>query len=148
MVKKLEGGKYLPSSVYEEVVEVGKEKGFNDALITKELVERKVLKVKEPPKEILNRIMLHQDIHPGEAETLSLAKDLNGIAITDDPVARAIADMHDVSREGSYMVILRMLDAGEIDKEKAKSSLRKLVDSGWRCDVELYENIMGKIEEL
>ncbi|KXA95544.1 hypothetical protein AKJ65_01480 [candidate division MSBL1 archaeon SCGC-AAA259E19] len=64
MIKKLEGEKYLPPSVYEEVVEVGKEKGFNDALVTKELVERKVLKVKEPPKEILNRIMLHQDIHP------------------------------------------------------------------------------------
>ncbi|KXA94567.1 hypothetical protein AKJ37_07495 [candidate division MSBL1 archaeon SCGC-AAA259I09] len=148
MIKKLKGEKYLPPTVYEEVVEVGKEKGFDDALVTEELIERGVLKVKEPPKQLLDRIKLHQDIHPGEAETLSLAKSLNAIAITDDPVARAIADMYDVMREGSYMVILRMLNAGEINKEKAKSSLRKLVDSGWRCDVELYENILRRIEEL
>jgi len=41
---------------------------------------------------------------------------LKGIAIVDDPVARSVADMHGVRKEGSHVIILRMLQDGRIKK--------------------------------
>lgn len=75
-----------------------------------------------------------------------MAKELKAIAILDDPVARAIADMHGVRKEGSYAIILRALRGGRIEKDGAKEALRKLVASGWRCEVELYEKVLKAIE--
>lgn len=147
-IEKLEGEKHVPPSVYAEVVEAGKKGGFDDAFVTEELTEKGELTIRKPSEETLKLIAAHRDIHPGEAEAISLAKDLDAIAIIDDPVARSVADMHGVRKEGSYMVILRMICAKKINKKEAKASLRKLVASGWRCDVELYEDILRETEEL
>lgn len=148
MIERLEGEKCMPPSVYAKVVGAGREGGFDDAFVTEELTREGVLRIEEPSEETVKLIAAHQDIHPGEAEAISLAKDLDAIAVVDDPVARSVAGIHGVRKEGSYMVILRTIRAGEIDKEEAKAPLRKLVASGWRCDVELYENILREIEEL
>ena len=148
MIEELDGKKYVVPYVYAEVVEAGKAKGFNDALVSEELIKRGVIAVKEPSERLVKLIAAHRDIHPGEAEVISLAKELKAIAIVDDPVARAIADMHGVRKEGSYAVILRMLHAGRIEKDGAKEALRKLVASGWRCEVELYERVLKAIENF
>ena len=148
MIKELGGRKYLVPSVYAEVVEAGKAKGFNDALVSEELVRTGVMAVKRPSGNLVKLIAAHKDIHPGEAEVISLAKELKAIAIIDDQVARSIADMHGVRKEGSYAVILRMLQEGKIEKDGARAALGKLVASGWRCEVELYERILKAIEDF
>jgi len=63
-------------------------------------------------------------------------------------VARSIAELHGVKKEGSYAVILRMLWKGDIRKDEAREAFRKLVESGWRCDVELYDTILNEIERF
>lgn len=146
MIEKLEGEKYVAPSVYAEVVGVGKAKGLSDALVSEELIRRGVILVRRPSENLVRLIAAHKDIHAGEAEVISLAKELKGIAIVDDPVARSIADIHGVRKEGSYAVILRMLNDGRIEKDGAKEALRKLIASGWRCEVELYERILNAIE--
>jgi len=148
MIEGLEGEKYVVPSVYAEVVEAGKAKGFNDAFVSEELIRKGVVAVKKPSAGLLRLIAAHRDIHPGEAEVISLAKELKAIAILDDSVARSIADMHGVRTEGSYAVILRTLHRGRINKDGAKEALRKLVASGWRCEVELYEKILKAIEDF
>lgn len=148
MIEELGGRKYMPPSVYAEVVEAGKERGFSDAFVTEELTRKGVIAVKKPSGGLVRLIAAHRDIHPGEAEVVSLAKELKAIAVVDDPVARSIADMHGVRKEGSYAVILRMLQNGRIRKDEAKEALRKLVASGWRCEVELYGQILGAIENF
>jgi len=148
MIEELEGEKYVTPSAHAEVVEAGKARGFNDAFVSEELIKRGAMAVKKPPKGLVKLIAAHKDIHPGEAEVISLAKELKAIAIVDDPVARAIADMHGVRKEGSYAVIMRMLHAGRIEKDGAKEALRKLVASGWRCEVELYEKVLKAVEDF
>jgi len=148
MIEELEGEKYLVPSVHAEVVGAGKARGFNDAFVTEELIKRGVMAVRKPPGSLVKLIAAHEDIHPGEAEVISLAKELKAIAVVDDPVARAIADMHGVRKEGSYAVILRMLRGGRVKKDGARGALRKLVASGWRCEVELYEKILKAIEDF
>ena len=148
MIEELGGEKYVVPSVYAEVVEAGKAKGFNDAFVSEELIKKGVMVVKKPSAGLVRLITAHEDIHPGEAEVISLAKELKAIAIVDDPVARSIADMHGVRKEGSYAVILRMLQNGKIEKDGAREALRKLVASGWRCEVELYEKMLKAIEDF
>ena len=148
MIEELGGEKYVVPSVYAEVVEAGKAKGFNNAFVSEELIEKGVMAVRGPSEDFLRVIAVHRDIHRGEAEVISLAKELKAVAVLDDPVARAIADMHGVRKEGSYVMILRMLHAGRIKKDEAKEALRKLVASGWRCEVELFEKILKAIEDF
>lgn len=148
MIEELRGEKFLSPSVYAEVVEAGRAKGFSDALVSEDLIRRGVLTVRKPSADILRLVASHRDMHLGEAETISLAKELGGVAIIDDSVARSIAAMHGVSKEGSYGIILRMLRQGKIGKEEAKGAVRKLINSGWRCEVELYERILKAIEEF
>jgi len=148
-IDELEGEKYTTPKVYREVVEVGKEGKFDDAPVVEDLIKRRVIFVREPPKELLEFIAEnHKDLHSGEAEVISLAKSLKAIAIIDDPVARRIAEIHGVKKEGTYAIIIRMLLKGKMNKEQARASLQKLVSSGWRCDVELYNMILKSIETL
>ncbi|KPV62859.1 MAG: hypothetical protein AOA65_1580 [Candidatus Bathyarchaeota archaeon BA1] len=79
---------------------------------------------------------------------ISLAKSLGAIVIIDDPVARRVAEIYSVKKEGTYAIIIRMLLKRKISKEQAKTSLQKLVSSGWRCDVELYSRTLRSIEEV
>lgn len=148
MIEELGGEKYVPPIVHAEVVEAGKARGFSDAFVSEELIRKGVMAVKKPSGGLVRLISAHKDIHPGEAEAISLAKELKAVAIIDDPVARSIADMHGVRKEGSYAVILRMLHDGRVRKDGAKEALRKLVASGWRCEVELYEKIFKAIEDF
>jgi len=147
MIEKLNGEKYIPPTVYKEVVVTGKNKGFEDAPIIENLIHRKVITIKEPKKDILTLITKGQkDIHMGEAEVLALAKELNATAIVDDPVARKIADIYNIKKEGSYTIIIRMLLKGQINKEEAKESIDKLIASGWRCDIDFYRHVLKLIE--
>ncbi len=147
-LRQLEGEKLTVPSVYREVVEAGKAKGFGDALATESLVSEDILVIKHPPGELVRVMASHKDIHEGEAEVIALAKDLGAIAFIDDPIAREISRIHGVETEGSFGMILRMLRAEKITKEEARSALRRLVESGWRCDIELYERLLGAVDEF
>jgi predicted nucleic acid-binding protein len=58
-----------------------------------------------------------------------------------------LAKIHNVRIEGTYGIILRALLRDSISKDKAEDSLQKLVSSGWRCDVELYNKLIMLIRE-
>ena len=50
MIEKLNGEKYIPPTVYKEVVVTSKNKGFEDAPIIENLIHRKVITTKKPKK--------------------------------------------------------------------------------------------------
>jgi len=149
LVERLDGEKYTVPAVFHEVVEVGKALRYPDALTTEEIIKRKIITVRNPSATILQVIIrTHKDVHKGEAEVIALTKEINAVAIVDDSVARAIARIHDVRVEGAYGIILRALVKGHISKDEAEDSLQKLVSSGWRCDVELYNKLIKLIREV
>lgn len=148
LIEMLEGEKYTVPTVFQEVVELGKELGYADALISEELINKKILLVKSPQKRILHTVgSAHRDLHFGESAVIALSKELDGIAILDDRVARAVAKIHNVRTEGTHMLIFRALRKGLIDKADAERYLQKLVSSGWRCDVELYNKLLSMLKE-
>jgi len=148
MIEALEGEKYTTPAVYREVVTIGNERGFDDAPVIESMIKRGLITVKEPRNKFLEFIMKnHESIRIGEAEVIGLAKELEAVAIIDDPVARRIAEIYGVRKEGAYTVIMRMLLKSEINKDQARESLQKLVISGWRCDIEFYTRILRLVEE-
>lgn len=148
MIEKLDGEKYTVPTVFHEVVEVGKALGYPDAITTEGLINKNVVKVRTVSPNILQIITrAHKDMHNGEAEVIALAKEIAAVAILDDIVARTVAKVHGVRIEGTYSIIMRALVKGSISKDKAEGSLQKLVSSGWRCDVELYNKLIKLMRE-
>ncbi len=85
----LEGEKFIPAQVYDQVVTQGKIRGDADAIISEILVKNgtiKVLKVENGFKETLKS--LQAELHKGELEVLILAKNKGGTAILDESIAR------------------------------------------------------------
>lgn len=148
MIEELEGEKFTVPSVYAEVVEVGKARGFDDAPVTEKLISDGVIVVKKPSRELVTLVAISKDIHLGEAEVISLARELKGIAVIDDPVAREVADIHGIKKEGGYGIILRMLQDGKVTKNEAKEALQRFIASGWRCDAELYGKLIRAVDEF
>jgi len=145
---ELRGEKYTVPAVFAEVVQKGRDKGFDDAIIVGNLVSDGVLVVSQPREELVALFSAHQDIHTGEAEVMALAKELSATAVVDDPVARAVCLIHDIEKEGTYGIVLRMVHDRQMSKEKAKEALRRLVVSGWRCGVELYAGLLRALDDL
>jgi len=148
MIEVLDGEKYTVPVVYHEVVDVGKALGYADAVATEELINRRIVKIRNPESSMIQTISAaHKDLHIGEAQVIALSREIKAIAILDDGVARAVAKMHNVRVEGTYSIILRALVKGAISKGKAEDSLQNLVLSGWRCDIELYNKLMKMVRE-
>jgi len=147
LIADLEGEKYTVPLVVREVIKRGKELDYPDAAITESLIVEGLLRVKVPQKvDTIKR--LHKDIHPGESEVIALAKEIDAIAFIDDRVARAVAKIQGVHIEGSYGVILRAAARGSMSKEDAEATLGALVNSGWRCDAELYAALLMSLKSL
>ena len=144
LIEGVDGEKFTVPAVFDEVVTRGRELGYEDSSVAESLVEKKVLSIKAPSKAVARG----RGLHTGEVEVISLAKELGGIAVLDDAVARSVARLHDVRVEGTYGMVLRALAEGLISRGEAEEALEKLVASGWRCDVELYARLLKIAREI
>ncbi len=144
LIEELEGEKYVVPAVSDEVVRRGKELGHEDAVGVESLIERGILKVRSVSKVVARSRGLNQ----AEVGVISLAKEIEGIAVLDDAVARSVARLNGVRIEGTYGIILRALADGRISRSDAEAALEKLVSSGWRCDVELYARLLKLTKEI
>jgi len=141
--EELEGEKLIPETVYYEVVVKGKERGEIDAFIVDELIQKGVLKViKVKP---INWLKGVKELHKGEIEVLSLAKEKNGITITDDSIAREIGEILGVKVHGTLYLIFLMLKKGRIDKRTAVDKVNEMIRKGFRLSPEVYSEFLKLI---
>ncbi|MHA1363742.1 MAG: DUF3368 domain-containing protein [Candidatus Freyarchaeota archaeon] len=142
-VGKLPEKKYLPKSVYDEVVTKGKERGLSDAFRVDKLVEEGVIEIKSPSdKKFTKRLLRNQKIHLADAEVMTLARELDEIALMDDEESRAMANLEKISNHGTVYLMFRFLWKGLITKKEFVNSLNRMIREGWRCSVELYGEII------
>ena len=67
-----------------------------------------------------------------------MAKEKNGIAITDDSIAREVGEMLGIKVHGSLYLIFLMLRKGKIDKKLAKDKFDAMIRKGFRLSSEVY----------
>jgi len=144
--EELEGEKLIPETVYHEVVVKGKEKGEIDAFIVDELIGKGVFKVvKVEPVDWLKEV---KELHRGEIEVLSLAKEKNGIAITDDSIAREIGEILGVKVHGTLYLIFLMLKRGKMNKRTAVDKVNEMIKKGFRLSAEVYSEFLKLIDSI
>jgi predicted nucleic acid-binding protein len=149
VLENLKGEKVTSPEVKREVVDEGKRKGVPDAVVLEELFGSKVFRVVEPKdKEFLSRLLKTRGLHVTDAEVLALAKELNGLVVVDDEVARKTAKVYGIEYVGTPYVLVRAVLEGLVAKERVKQAVNEMISAGWRCSVETYARIMEVLEKV
>ncbi|MFQ5758239.1 MAG: DUF3368 domain-containing protein [Candidatus Bathyarchaeia archaeon] len=146
--KEFSEEKYTTPKVVEEVVDKGKILGAPDAFIADELIQQSTIKVRAPKNvDFINKLSRIPDLHPAEIQVLALAKELKGIAIIDESIAREIARIYSIETHGAAYLLLRLLHRGRLSKKQTKEAINRMITAGWRLTAEEYAKLTKELEQ-
>jgi len=135
----------IPSQVYKEGVEKGKEKGHEDAYQIEKYIANGNICVENPNKKLINRIEDMFHIDAGERDTIALAVEHNLPVICDDRKGRNACKVLQLNYLTALNILSILYSKKRISKKVAIESLDKLKKYGW-YKLELIEYIMDKIK--
>jgi predicted nucleic acid-binding protein len=129
----------------EVLEELGLEdKGYPENNIISGMIEDGAIKVLKA-EEKLPKV---KGIHRGELSVIALAREIEGIVIIDDRAGKVYARTLGIKSFHSTFLIFLAVKRGILSKEEAKNIVDYMIDSGWRCDVETYRNILRVLQRL
>ena len=147
-LKELEGEKIIPRSVYTEVVDEGRARGKEDALVIEGLVNKNIFRIAEADKKLLKQFLDIKNISYADAETLAISKEQKAVAIIDESYLRTIADIESIAYRGSVFLLFSLYRENIIKKDEIRKCIDDMVKLGWRCSTELYAAVIDEIEKL
>lgn len=155
LLKDISEQKFTTARVFEEVVREGEKKKAPEASFLETLFNEEIIKVHNISN---NRFLNYvkemaaesemQPLHEAEAEVLCLTKELNGIAIADDQIARSVARILGIELHGTGYILGKIFATGKIDKEKLIEKVKEMRDSGWYVSAEDYLKIIDYFKNL
>jgi predicted nucleic acid-binding protein len=155
LLKETSQPKFTSKSVFEEVVCEGKRKKAPEASLLANLFENEVLKVQDiNDKGYLNYVRemaAENEVHPlheAEAEVLCLTKQMQGICIADDKVARSVARLLGIELHGTGYVLGKFFATGKIGKQELVEKVREMRESGWYVSADDYLKIVEYLLDL
>lgn len=87
---------------------------------------------------------LLESLDPGEAQALAVAEAVDGTLVTDDGDARSIAASRGVTVTGSIGLLVRFVEADELDVDVADAYLKRWIDeAGFRSPARDIEQFLG-----
>ena len=143
-ISELWGKKYIPETVYSEVVSRGFERGEPEAAYINELVKRKLFFIGKP-KTLLDKIPL---LSQADMDVLSMAKETNSIAIIDEIYGSDAAEENNIESHGSLYMLFKMIEEKIITRSQAKEILDKLIKCGFYLSIILYKETLDKIDSM
>ncbi len=153
-LRRLQNQKFLPETVYEELM-VGEAQGKPEVAVIRELVEEAALILTQPRSASeVKRLMKiavegeNKPLHRAEAEALAIAKELDGILIADDHAARSTAKLMQVECHGTGYLLGRMYQEGEMRRDEAIGKLTEMRRAGWRLSEDDYRTILEYLRKL
>ena len=139
--------KYTTPKVVEEVIDKGKILGAPDAFIADELVQRSIIKVREPARSgFLALLLTLPHLHEAEAQVLALAKEMGGVAIIDESLAREFSRLYNVEAHGTAYLLLRLMYRGRLSRKQVRDAIDGMILAGWRLTAEEYAKLMRELE--
>lgn len=154
LLRGLDEPKIIPTSIYDELLK-GEALGKPEATALRGLIDEKTIRVQDPKDEgfVLKIVKLvaekeRMPLHKAEAEVVALTKELKGVAISDDHVARSIARLIDIELHGTGYILGRTYKAGRISKNKLLRNVSEMRRSGWRITEEDYGKILDYLKRL
>ena len=148
--KQLEGEKIIPTEVYKQVVTEGKNQGYADALISEDLVNKGVITVVQVAENGFKEMLksLEKELHEGELEVLTLAKNKGGVAVLDESIAREVGNVLRIEVHGTLFLIFLMVRKRELKKEEAKNKVDLMIRNGFRLGHEEYQEFLHLLENV
>ncbi len=134
---------YISKAVYQEVVELGKSKGKEDAFYIEKLITAGVFEIVE----VKVSLKLPAVLSLADQEVLSLAQEKKGIAVMDEDAGRKVAEILGIRTMGSAGLIFAFINHKIITKEEAKKMIDDLIEQGWYCTPPLYSLIMERLQK-
>ena len=154
-LKEISQPKFTTVSVFEEVVREGKRKSASKASLLETLFEKEIIKVhtlsnKGCLKYVKEMAAVNemQPLDEAEAEVLCLTKELNGVAVADDKVARSVARILGIELHGTGYILGKIFATGKIDKEEIVEKVKEMRESGWYVSTEDYLKIIENLKNL
>ncbi len=153
-LRKLSNPKCLPESVYEELM-VGEAQGKPEASVIRELVDGNAITIVQPRNPLLVSRLIKiaaedesKPLHKAEAEGLAIAKELGGVLIADDRVARSTARLVQIESHGTGYLLGRMLQEDLISKEEAVRKVVEMRKAGWRLSEDDYRTVLDYLKTI
>lgn len=153
--KEIPEEKFTTTKVFNEVVQEGKKKGAPEASLLESMFKEETIKIRNPNnKEYLKSVKKmsaeseRHPLHEAEAEVLCLAKELNGIAIADDQVARSVARLLGIGFHGTGHILGKIFATGKIKKEELTEKVKEMRNEGWHVSAEDYLKIIEYLKSL
>ena len=141
-LKMIEGNKYVPQEVYNEVIQKGLEREEPEVNYIRSLIEKKELIVKNPEKKLENPGKLSG----ADIDVISLAKEINAIPIIDDDEARVVAEFYDLDYHGSIYMIIILVNKKIITKKEALAYIDEMTSLGFYLSNKIYKEIIEKLK--
>ncbi len=141
IIKELYGSALIPPSVYKEVVEVGGEKGFEDAEAIKEEIGE-LLIVQHPHEETIRDIgddaeKKNFQLGKVEIEGIALCIDTNSIFISDDDDAKRYAEIRTIASKGTIYLLLKAYKDKIIYRDVCARTFEEIVEKGFWISPEI-----------
>jgi len=153
LLKELYGSLKLPKSVYNEVVEVGERKGFEDAIKIKQEIGR-FLFVHEPERATLDEVvkLLKKSgfrLGRGEIECVALCLDVKDrIFLSDDEDAKKFAKVYGIDGRGTIYILLKSFKEGYMSKGECIETFERIVENGLWVNAEVVSLFYKTLERL
>ena len=135
----------IPKSIYEETVDKGKLKGFEDSYIIENYIQKSKIKIAEPSnntKEIVEKLC---NLHLGERDVIALAIDKKLKVLCDDKKGRNACEVFGLEAVTALNILNDLFDRKRISKKMALTILLKLQNYGWYKE-NLINHVKNKIE--
>ncbi len=120
------------------------DKRYPENSIISRLVEDGVIGVLKADKKLPGV----KGIHRGELSVIALAREIDGIAIMDDRAGKIYARALRIKSFHSTFLIFLAVKRGILSKKEARNIIDYMIDSGWRCGVETYRNILKVLQRM
>ncbi len=137
LLEKLYPEILIPEAVHEEAVERGLEKGYEDAKIIKKALDEGWIRVYKTSTQFTDKVetvekRLDIELGSGEREAIALALEKKiSTFLTNDEDAYHIGKVLGLEPRGVLYLLLKGVKEGHHNKEKAKESLREMLEEGF-----------------
>lgn len=137
LLEKLYPEMLIPEAVHEEAVSRGLEKGYEDAKITEKALEEEWIRVYKTSTQFTDKVetvekRLDIELGSGEREAIALALEKKiSTFLTNDEDAYHIGKVLGLEPRGVLNLLLNGVKEGHHNKEKAKESLREMLEEGF-----------------